>query len=873
MSLATGTKLGPYEILAAAGAGGMGEVYRARDTRLDRTVAIKVLPEGIANDPSRLRRFEQESQTIAALNHPNIVAIYDVGVHEGSPYLVMEYLEGKTLRERLDEGSLPVSKAIEYAQQVSRGLAAAHERGIIHRDVKPDNIFISKDGFAKLLDFGLAKARAVAAAADATVGSQTSPGMVLGTAGYMSPEQVRGESVDARSDIFSFGATLYEMLGGKRAFQGDTSVEVMTAILKAEPPEFDPAVKISPGMERIVRHCLEKNPAHRFQTASDLTFALGALSGTDIATSVRTAMQGAVRPKWMKWVPGVIAAVIIVAIAALLLRPKEPVHHMQFAIPVEGELAYFGISPDGEMLAYVATDDTGMGALYVQRVGEPNATRLEGTEGASYPFFSPDHKFVAFFADGKMKKVAASGGVPQVLAKVTSARGGSWGTKDVIIYCPEAGGPLWRINSDGTGLAPLTAGLFTPNEASHRFPVFLPDGEHFLFWSGNFNELPNDKETGIYFSSLAAKSKELIVLGRSSPGYSKGQLFYADSQNALVALPIDSKGKATGQPQVVAGLVGLYPSTYWAAFSVATNGTLIYGLGTGAPTSQLTWYDRAGKELSKLGEPGILANPNLAPDDTWVAVDVADLKAKNIDVWIENVVHGTTSRFTFDPSEETNGVWSRDGSMIAYRSAGTRRLVVKKSRGLEAERVLINGSGGGDTLPTDWTPDGKQIMVASQASTGGEDIDLVGLDGKVTPFLDGPASETNGQISPDGKWVIYASNESGDWEIYATTFPVPGGKIQISRGGGIEPRWRADGKEIFYIGPKNMLTAVSLNIDATLSTATPQPLFQLSGRAPISSTDLYKYDVVKDGSRFLVNRYMKPTNVPPLNIVLNAATN
>ena len=845
-------------------------MYRARDTRLDRVVAIKVLPEGFAADAGRLRRFEQESRSIAALNHSNIVAVYDVGLHEGSPYLVMEFLEGKTLRERMNEGALPVGKAVELAQQIARGLAAAHERGIIHRDLKPENIFITRDATAKLLDFGLAKPAAnAAAAADVTAGSATSPGVVMGTAGYMSPEQVRGEAVDHRADIFAFGAVLYEMLGGKRAFSGDTSVEVMTAILKAEPPEFDPAVKISPGLDRIIRHCLEKNATDRFQTARDLSFALGALSGTDSSTAVRAAMQAKQHPKW-KWMVAGLALVALVAVAALLSPPREPVHRMQFAVPVEGELAYFGISPDGEMLAYVAADSSGMGALYVQQVGQPMAIRLDGTDGASYPFWSPDHKYVGFFADGKMKKIPAGGGVPQVLAKVTSARGGSWGSKGIIVYCPEAGGPLWRINADGTALTVITKDVFGPNDASHRFPVFLPDGEHFLFWAGNFNELPNDKETGIYISSLAGKTKELVVSGRSSPGYSQGNVFYSDEQNALVALPIDSKGKVKGQPHVVAGLVGLYPSTYWGAFSVAANGTLIYGLGTGAPNSQLTWYDRAGKELSKLGEPGILANPTLSPDDALVTVDVADLKAKNIDVWIENVIHGTTSRFTFDPSEETNGVWSRDGSMIAFRSASTRRLAVKRAGGLENERVLITGGQGGDTLPTSWTPDGKQIMVASQASTGGEDIDLVGLDGKTTPFLNGPASETDGQISPDGKWVIYASNESGDWEIYATTFPTPGGKIQISRGGGIEPRWRADGKEIFYIGPKNMLTAVSLNMEGTLSTASPQPLFQLSGRAPVSSTDLYKYDVAKDGKRFLVNRYLQPANLPPLNIVLNA---
>jgi Tol biopolymer transport system component len=870
MALTAGAKLGPYEILAAAGAGGMGEVYRARDTRLDRIVAIKILPDVFVADPNRLRRFQQESQSVAALNHSNIVAVYDVGLHEGSPYLVMEYLEGKTLRERLNDGALPIGKALELAQQIARGLSAAHERGIIHRDLKPENIFLTRDGTAKLLDFGLAKPVATAATADVTAGSQTSPGVVMGTAGYMSPEQVRGEVVDHRADIFSFGAVLYEMLGGKRAFSGDTSVEVMTAILKSEPPEFDPTVKISPGLDRIIRHCLEKNAADRFQTARDLTFALSALSGADGSGAVR-AVQPARHRAWMVWAVAGLAALALAVTGLLMLRPSEQAYRLQFAIPVEGEIATLAVSPDGEMLAYISPEEnTGAGALYIQHIGEPKATRLEGTEGASYPFFSPDHKYVAFFAGGKLKKVSTSGGVPQILAKVTTARGGSWGTKDVIIYAPESAGWLWRINADGTQVAPLTRALVAADEPSHRFPVFLPDGEHFVFWAGNFNETPNDKVSGIYISSLQAKKKELILPIRSNAGYASGYLFYLDEQNALQALPITPEGKITGQPRVVAPLVGHYPSTYWGAFGVSINGTLVYGLSTGAPRSQLTWYDRSGNELGKVGEPGIISNPSLSPDDAWVAVDIADLKSKNIDVWLENLARGTMTRFTFDPSEETTGIWSRDGSIIAFRGASQRRLNVKSARGLQPERSVVADVQTGDTLPTAWTPDGKQVLVTNQPSTGGSDLDLISLDGKITPFIDTPANETNGQISPDGKWVVYASNESGDWEIYATTFPVASGKIQISRGGGIEPRWRADGKEVFYVGPGSMLTAVSLSTEGTLSTGTPQPLFQMHGRAPASSTDLFTYDVAKDGKRFLVNRYLKPSNLQPLNIVLNS---
>jgi Tol biopolymer transport system component len=850
----------------------MGEVYRARDTRLDRTVAIKVLPEAFASDVARLRRFEQESRSVAALNHPNILAVYDVGLHEGSPYLVTEFLEGKTLRERLQEGALSPSKTIDFAQQIARGLAAAHERGIVHRDLKPENVFLTRDGHAKLLDFGLAKP--LVAAADATIGSQTSPGVVLGTAGYMAPEQVRGENVDQRADIFSFGAVLYEMLGGKRAFTGDSSVEIMTAILKSEPPEFDVAVKVSPGLDRIVRHCLEKNPGDRFQTARDLSFALGALSGSDTTSSQRVVASPS-RNRAVLWMFVALGCVTLALVALLLKAPGQSKQRMQFAIPVEGEIAYFNISADGQMLAYVSPDEkTGIGVLYVQRIGEPNAARLEGTEGATYPFWSPGHRYLAFFANSRLKKIPATGGVPQILATATSARGGSWGTKDVIVYSPEVGGSLWRINADGSQNENLTGSYLGGElEASHRFPAFLPDGEHFVFWAGNFNEAPGDKVSGIYLASLSAKGKKLVVLCRSSAAYSDGFLYYADDQNVLRALPMDRNGNINGESRVIAEKVGRYPSTYLTAFSVSSSGEVVYGLGAGAPVSQLTWYDRTGKELSKLGDPGVFANPSLSPDNQWVAVDVIDLKVKSIDIWLENVTRGTMSRFTFDPAEETSATWSPDGSFIAYRSGGSKQFSIKKVHGLESPRNLVvrNTEAAADMIPTCWGPDGQQIMTTTQPFTGGSTIDLVSLEGKISSFLPGPAEQSNGQISPNGKWVIYSSNESGDWEIYATPFPAASGKIQISRGGGTEPRWNHSGREIFYLGPKNLLTAVTVSDDGgTLSTGTPQPLFQLDGRAPISSTDLFTYDVTKDGGRFLVNRYLKPASVPPLNIILNA---
>ncbi len=861
----------------------MGEVYRARDTRLERSVAIKVICLALV-DPDKLRRFEQEARSIAALNHPNILAIYDTGVHDGNPFLVTELLEGETLRERLSHGPLPVRKVVEIGSQVAHGLAAAHERGIIHRDLKPENIFLTNDGHAKLLDFGLAKAQADAATSGSSMSqvltashsgaAQTSPGMVMGTAPYMAPEQVRGEKVDHRCDIFSFGAVLYEMLSGKRAFSGPSSVETMSAVLNAEPPEIDPNIKIPAGLERIVRHCLEKNPADRFQSARDLTFALGALSGSELTR----ALPGRPAKTWPRWLMFAAGAALLLAVAALgylIRRPAANADRLEFTIPPAGEVTHLALSPDGAMLAYVSPDDvSGEGMIYVQRVGKLTAAALNGTEGATYPFWSPDDSYVAFFAAGKLKKVAVSGGAPQVIANVVSARGGSWGKKDVIIYAPGAAGPLWRVNADGTDAQPLTDKVATVNEPSHRWPLFLPDGDHFFFWAGNFNESRDDRVSGIYVSSLAVKEKKLVVLTRSNPGFADGNVFYVDGKYSLLAAAVNEKnGNLVGRPHVVLNQVGFQPSTYWSAYTAAGNGTVVYHLNTAMPTSRLTWYDRSGKELGHVGEIGILSNPTLSPDGTRVAVDVSDAKAKNIDVWTYDLARGTSERFTFDPAEETTGVWSRDGSKLAFRSAAPGGVLrVRSANGLGSEGTIVNGDYGGfDLLPNSWVQEDKQVLATRQLGSGGSNLVLVSVAGKtITPLSLGKGSEKNGQISPDGKWLAYASNETGDWEVYVTTFPTPGGKWQVSRGGGSEPRWRNDGNEIFYVGPKGELTSVSVDTRNGFSCGTPLPLFQLQARSPVSSTDLYTYDVAADGKRFLVNRYVKPVTIPPLNILLNS---
>jgi Tol biopolymer transport system component len=883
MALTSGTKLGPYEVLSPLGAGGMGEVYRAKDTRLGRDVALKILPESLARDSDRLRRFEQEERAVAALNHPNILAIHDIGQHEGSPFLVCELLEGESLRAVLDRGTQPQRKTIEYGVQIAHGLAAAHEKGIIHRDLKPENIFVTKDGRIKILDFGLAKLAQKAGAEqdEITLASaqNTAAGVVMGTASYMAPEQVRGEAADPRTDIFAFGAVLYEMLYGVRAFRRDTAAETMTAVLKDDPPESsDLGRLVSPALERIVRRCLEKNPEQRFQSARDLSFALSALSGTESGTISRTASW----PRQMSLLPWLAAALAMVAVAVVawfVARRPVPTTRLQFAmaVPDEMSVSHMALSRDGSMLVFVSPDgNTGLPMLYIQRVGSSNVTLLPGTQGASFPFWSPDAAYVAFFANGKLQKMAITGGTPQVLATALTARGGSWGNKGVILYAPSVASPIWRINVDGTGAGPATQRIRLAEDQSHRWPVFLPDGDHFLFWSGNFGNNKDDRLSGIYLSSLEGKTSKLLALCHSSFGYDSHNLFYMDDQRQLVSVAFDaSAATVSGSTTVIANAIGFQPSTYWAAFAVAQNGTLIYNTGVGAAQSALTWMDRTGKELNRIGDPAIMANPMLSPDGSRIVLDISDQKANNVDIWIESATGAGNSRFTFDPAEEVAGVWSRDGSTVAYRATIATGLSVflKSASGLERERqrYAIPVTSMDDILPNSWSLDDQQILCTRQTMSG-DYLELIPTaGGEPTRVLTSKGSEANGQFSPDGKWVAYASDESGNWEIYVTSFPAAAGKWQVSRGGGTEPRWRGDGKEMFYIGPNGMLTAVLVNDASAFVTGTPTPLFQIHGRAPISSTDVFTYDVAKDGKRFLVNRYVKPEHVAPLTILVNVA--
>jgi eukaryotic-like serine/threonine-protein kinase len=889
MTLTSGTKLGPYQIESLLGAGGMGEVYRARDMRLDRTVAIKILTQGLADTPEIRQRFEREARAVSSLSHPQICVLYDVGHQDGIEYLVMEYLEGETLAARIAKGPLSTAELLRYASQIADALDKAHRHGIVHRDLKPANVMITKTG-AKLLDFGLAKGEEIFQGDIDSSPTLSRPltvqGTIIGTMQYMSPEQLEGKTADARSDIFSFGAMLYEMATGSKAFEAKSHASLIAAILKEEPrPMRELQPMTPPALEHIVKACLAKDPDDRPQSAHDLKLEFDWIRESSGISQSQVAQAAVERSSSRHKTAGIILAsavctLLVVGALGFLLRPQPaPAERLEFSIPFEEEMSHMALSADGRMLAFVSPDPvSGANKVSVQHVGSPGVSVLPGTEGASYPFWSPDDAYVGFFADGKLKKVAVSGGAPQVLTAATSGRGGSWGRHGVIVFTPQASGWLWKINADGSNLTSLTEKIFDGAKlVSHRWPLFLPDGEHFLFTALTFSNTA-DNYRGIYLGSLTGEAKMVAPSASSNPGYANGYLFYLDDKKSLRATLLDNaKGTVAGDSLVIADQVGFQPSIYWGAFSVAENGTIVYNPNVGAALSIFTWYDRAGKELGTAGDIAVLSNPTLSPDDTRLAMDIADAKANNVNVWLNDLKRGTNSRFTFDSAEDVGGVWSRDGSLIAYRSLqmSDTNVLVKQAQGLQPAKSIFsvkeNAQVTDDLVPNSWSLDNKELLCTLQAAAGGSQLVLLSISGgTMTRFLTTKTSETNGQISPDGKWVAYASNESGDWEIYVTTYPTAAGKWQVSRGGGTEPRWRGDGKEIFYIGAGSTLTAVAVSSDGTFAAGNPTPLFRTQLRAQVSSTDQFAYDVTKDGQRFLVNRYAKPARVAPLHIVLNA---
>ncbi|HVT48437.1 MAG TPA: protein kinase [Vicinamibacterales bacterium] len=871
MNIPPGTRLGAYEIVAAIGAGGMGEVYRAHDSRLGRDVAIKTLPAAFSADADRLRRFEQEARAAAALNHPNILAVYDVGTDDGTPYVVSELLEGETLRARLQpaagsSASLSVRRAIDLAIQIAHGLAAAHEKGIVHRDLKPENLFVTADGRAKILDFGLVKLTEPASGpADPTVaGVRTDPGTVMGTAGYMAPEQVRGLPVDQRTDLFAFGAVLYEMLAGRRAFEGATAADTIAAIVTGDPPDLPIAERhIPPALARIVDRCLEKAPAARFQTAADLGFALESLSSAsdriDVAGGAPPRARSRERVAWIT------AAVLglaflgagIVAWRGMRAAPVSDAAPVRFTVDLPDGATLTtspNISPDGRHIVFGAQKD-GVALLYVRGMDDLDARPLAGTNGASNPFWSPDSRVIAFFANEKLRKVPVDGGPPIAICDVNGNAGGTWAPDGTIVFVTGSNNTVLQKvpASGGTPQTIMTAGA-GDSAADYFYPWFLPDGRRFLYRS--FARL-NDSVGTLWIGSVDSNDRTSLGPVNSNWEYASGHLLYVQG-NSLMARPFDAvAGRTTGDAVPVA------LGSDFSFFSASETGVLVYGSIADQASAVLTWFDRAGRRLGVIGDRAFSTNLATSPDGRRVAVSrfIPNNSAlPGINIWILDIGSNTWSRATTAASNDFDSTWSPDGTEIIFTSSrsGKYELYRAAADGSRETRLGVDG-----TAP-DWSADGRLV-----AYMNGGHIWILPLAGGQTPrrFLD--TSSTNDvqpAISPDGRWLAYATNETGRNEIQVRSFPGGEGKYVVSRDGGRQPRWRGDGRELFFLAPDGTLMAASVETTNGFHVAPPTPLFKTG---LTSTRDNHPYAVTPDGQRFLMPAAQDLTTGRRMTVLLN----
>ncbi len=870
MSLAAGTQLGPYEILAPVGAGGMGEVYSARDTRLDRTVAIKVLPEHLSSDPDLRQRLEREARAISGLNHPHICTLHDIGHQDGVDYLVMEHLVGEPLSERLARGALPPHELLRHAIEIADALDKAHRQGVIHRDLKPANIMLTRSG-AKLLDFGLAKSAAPAAASDLSASpTATSPltaeGTIVGTFQYMAPEQIEGKPADARSDIFAFGAVLYEMATGRRAFEGRTQASLIAAILKEEPRPIPSVAPLTPpALQRLVATCLAKDPEERRQTMHDVLLELRwiAEAGSQAGVPVPVAARRRSRER-LAWGAAGVAVALLAAVAAawLMTRPGPPREAVvrSFLLPPVDAAAEFAldavdsgsltVSPDGRYVTFAARTSDGRKQLWLRPLDALESRPLPGTDDGEHPFWSPDSRFIAFFSGGKLRKIDLAGSPALALADATSGRSGAWNKDGVILFSPTTLDPIHRVPAGGGEATPVTEIDRSRNETTHRWATFLPDGRHFLFMAGGHGTQSDSETHAVFVADLESGEKKLLVRARSNAAYADGHLLYVRG-HVLLAHPFDpNRLEFTGDPIPIAQGIQYEPPFFRAVFSVSNNGVLVYRSGEVDSDSTLVWIDRGGREIGSIGEPAGYNDISLSGDQTRAAVSIVDPDTGTSDIWLYDLKREVATRFTFGKLSEFQPIWSPDGERIVY-SAITKiypDLYVKPASGAGREEPLVVSDSA--KVASDWSPDGRVILYMHFDPKGDSERDVyaltVGADGPPVPYLDTEFDEYEASFSPDGRWVVYTSEESGSAEIYVTSFPKAAGKWQISKGGGSSALWNANGREILYAGPGGgRLMSVSVRIlEDRIDIGSPVELFR-NGR-------IREGDVTRDGQRVLV---------------------
>jgi Tol biopolymer transport system component len=870
MPLDPGTRLGPYEILSPLGAGGMGEVYRARDTRLGRDVAVKVLPEHLSSSPERRARFEREARSVSSLNHPHICALYDVGREGEIDYLVMELLEGETLAGRLTKGALPIAQVLHLGAQIADALDRAHRAGLVHRDLKPGNVMLTKSG-AKLMDFGLAKGAGSASSPSALTASPTvttpltAEGTIVGTFQYMAPEQLEGKEADARSDLFALGALVYEMATGRRAFEGKTQASLIAAILKEDPRPIHSVEAMSPpALDLLVRQCLRKDPEERIQSAHDIRLQLEGIAATGAMPGGSTvpAAPGRGRSRErLAWGMAALAALIAIAAVAVPFFRPAPVPPVVFASipPPDGstfDTSVLGvaISPDGRTLAYVARGAHG-GNVWVRPLDSTTARPLAGTEGADCLFWSPDSRSIGFWAGGNLRRIDATGGQSDVVAPTTGCLGASWGSDGQILYVPDLYLPIMRVPaSGGTPAAVTIARPGGPSKRIYSQPTLLPDRRHVLYtvnasWQGSDN-------SGIFVATIDGKDEKRVLPVLSNARFVEpGYLIYA-KDGSLRAQTFDlGRLEVSGEPiTLVDGVqyVGIYQSHL---FALSASGPIAYIEGRGTLTRQFTWVDRKGTILGTVGKPGNYFSPRLSHDGKRLAYDQSEATTDSGDIWALDLVRGISTRLTFDPRNESAPVWSPDDSRILFfgNSPGHSDLFTVASDGTgKIETILSNGA---DNLPSDWSMDGKSILAQTTHGGGIDSTDLLiasPADRKAVPWLDTPFNERKARFSPDQRWIAYDSDESGRTEVYVRGFSPPGGKWRISGDGGSAPVWSRDGKELFYISPEWKVMAVAVGAKAPFEGATPVALFTIPG-AILRMDTVTQYDVAPDGQRFLMN--------------------
>ena len=879
MTLSAGSRLGPYEIVAPLGAGGMGEVYKARDTRLERTVAVKVLPLHLSASPESRQRFEREAKTISQLSHPHICALHDVGREGETEYLVMEYLEGETLADRLLKGSLPLEQTLRFGMQIADALDKAHRQGIVHRDLKPGNVMLTKTG-VKLLDFGLAKAVAPetkqsSLTALPTQHALTQEGTILGTFQYMAPEQLEGREADARTDIFALGVVLYEMATGRKAFSGGTQASLISSILRDDPPPISQVQPMSPpALDRVVRTCVSKDPEERWQSAGDVGKELRWIAEGSQAGAL-AAPVGRVRRDWLAW-----SAAGLLLFATLFLtnevrrlrsgssRPQA-VH--SFLVPPEktsfrltgDDSAPIVLSPDGRSTAFGAG-----GKLWVSSLATGAVSALAGTEGGTFPFWSADNRSIGFFSDGKLRIVEASGGPIRAIADAPNARGGSWSSRGTIVFAPNFRSGLFRVSASGGSTTPLTH-LQEGKHSTHRWPSFLPDGEHVLYLAAN-HENPRSENSGIYVVSSKGGEPRRLISSYGSAQFASGWLLTV-RDTSLLAFPFDVRRLTVGQePLRVSDDVNFDIGVWRGGFTASDNGVLAYQLAQAGVGGQLTWFDSSGRRLSTLGEKSEAYSPQLSPDGRRALVILGD---PNNDIWVYELDRGVRTRVTTAAQVTVSPLWSPDGSQIIFCS---QNLTVESAE-FQLSTMASDGAGGRKIIyrskervePTDWSRDGRYVLF-DRGNIGAQDVWAIPLadPNKAFPFVQSQFPERAGQFSPDGHWVAYQSLQTGRNEIYVTPFPGGGARWQISADGGTQARWSSDGRALYFVssGDDLMVAAVD-GSGSRFEVKDVRPLFRVNlFRGP--RVGLHSYAVAPDGKRFLINDAGE-AGVPRVSLVTN----